>query len=98
MHNSWSFYNTRDDAALDFPIGGSQAIVDALVRGIKKFGGEVHLSSHCDKIIMENQRAVGISIKHKAGDKEVYAKKGVISAMSVLNTVKVIDDVPKKWK
>lgn len=41
MLNDWY----QPDVILDFPKGGSGAIVDALVRGIEKNGGEIRYRS-----------------------------------------------------
>ena len=39
------------DAALEFPIGGSGALVDCLVRGFEKYGGDLRLRTHCEEIL-----------------------------------------------
>jgi phytoene dehydrogenase-like protein len=48
---------------LEYPEGGSGAIIDALVRGIHKFGGRLALRAHVDKILIENGRAVGVKLQ-----------------------------------
>ena len=35
---------------IEYPIGGSAAIVGALVRGIEKYGGKVTLRSHVEEV------------------------------------------------
>ena len=42
-------------STIDYPLEGSKAIVDALVRGINKFGGKVLLRSHIDEIVVEGE-------------------------------------------
>jgi phytoene dehydrogenase-like protein len=37
-------------STIEYPIGGSAAIVEALVRGIEKHGGKVQLSSHVEEV------------------------------------------------
>ena len=66
----------RPGVTLDFPKGGSGSIADALVRGVKKFGGDVHVNCHVEEIIVENDRAVGIKL---ASGKVVRAKHAVVS-------------------
>lgn len=44
-------------------MGGSEAIIDALVRGITKKGGRVLLSSHVDEIMIEGGRASGVRLR-----------------------------------
>jgi len=48
---------------LEYPLGGTGAIIDALVSGIKKFGGRIALHSHVKKILIENGRAVGVKLQ-----------------------------------
>jgi len=75
------FYD--DDAMMDCPIGGANAIVDALVRGITKYGGHVFTKSHVEQIVLDkNQnRATGVRLKKNA--RLVKAKKAVVSNLSV---------------
>jgi len=84
-------YTMRDlhqrRASLDYPIGGSGAIVDALIRAIKKYNGEVLLNSHVMSITVENGRASGVSLK---SGKKIRAKRAVISNASVWNTMQLL--------
>ena len=66
-------------AVMDCPKGGAKAIIDALVKGIEKHGGEIYLKSHVDKIIVENKRATGVMV----GGTKVNAKKAVLSNISI---------------
>mmetsp|Transcript_9594 Transcript_9594/g.14496 ORF Transcript_9594/g.14496 Transcript_9594/m.14496 type:complete len:594 (+) Transcript_9594:108-1889(+) len=74
------FYD--EDAIMDCPVGGAKSIVDALVRGIEKNGGQVILKSHVDEICIEEGQAVGVRLK-KSPDRIIRANKGVISNLSV---------------
>ncbi|KAM3576203.1 hypothetical protein VYU27_001911 [Nannochloropsis oceanica] len=71
-------YTLRDlhmeGAELDYPVGGSAAVVDALIHAINKHAQTKHpqpaetaeritLSAHVEKIILENGRAVGIQLR-----------------------------------
>jgi hypothetical protein len=49
----------RPDCVLEFPRGGSQAMVGALVRGLEKHGGRLLLSSHVEEVLLERGRAAG---------------------------------------
>ncbi len=40
-------------SSIDYPLGGSKAIVDALLRGIAKHGGRVELRAHVDQVLMQ---------------------------------------------
>lgn len=46
-------FGERADSVIDYPIGGSGALVEALVRGLERWGGELRLGSHVDKILTE---------------------------------------------
>lgn len=74
------------DAIMDCPKGGAKSIVDALVRGIEKRGGEIFLNQRVDKINIEDGRAKGIVLKKKG--KVVKAKKAVVSNLSVWDLFK----------
>ena len=73
------FYD--EDAVMDCPIGGSKAIVDALVRGIEKHGGSVFLNSPVKKIIIDNGKASGVQLVKD--DRIIRAKQAVVSNLSV---------------
>lgn len=72
---------------LDYPVGGSAALVDALIRGLKKHNGKLILNAHVEAIIVENNRAVGAKLRD---GKVIRAKKAVISNASVWDTIKLI--------
>ncbi len=57
-------FGERSHSAIDYPIGGSGAIVEALVRGLNRWGGELRLGAHVDKIITEQGRAKGVQLKN----------------------------------
>lgn len=85
---------TNVEATLEFPIGGSQRIADALAESITRRGGKVYVGQHVDHILVENGTAVGVQTKKK---KIIKAKKGVISNASTIDTVKLLpDDSSKK--
>ena len=46
MFNEWY----KRNSCLEFPRGGSQAMVDALARGVTKRGGRVHTRSHVEQV------------------------------------------------
>jgi len=66
-------------AVMDCPKGGAKAIIDALVRGIEKKGGEIYLKSRVDNIVIEDGKATGIVVRGN----NIKAKKAVISNLSV---------------
>ena len=58
-----------------YPVGGSQALPNALVDVIEKHNGAVHLRSAVQRVIVENGRAVGVELKNG----QVQRAKAVIS-------------------
>ncbi len=86
----------RPDVMLDYPIGGSAALVNALVRGLEKHDGKLLLKTHVEEIIVENQRAVGVRLR---GGKEIRASTAVISNASVWDTLNLIppESVPQQF-
>lgn len=43
-------------STIDYPVGGSRAIVDALVRGIRKHGGRVMLRAPVQEVLLEGEQ------------------------------------------
>jgi len=86
----------RPGVKLDYPVGGSGALVDALVRGVTKNDGKLLLSAHVSEIIVEQNRAVGVKLRD---GKEIRASKAVISNASVWDTLKLLpkNALPKEF-
>ncbi|QZZ21590.1 FAD-dependent oxidoreductase [Leptothermofonsia sichuanensis E412] len=53
----------RTYSVVDYPLGGSGAIVDALVRGLQRWGGQLRLNAHVEEILVESGQAVGIRLR-----------------------------------
>jgi carotene isomerase len=81
----------RPGVKLDYPVGGSGALVDALVRGLKKYGGQLLLNAHVKKVLIDRNRAVGVTLSN---GKEIRAKQAVVSNSSVWDTLKLLPDSP----
>lgn len=72
----------RSNSVIDYPKGGSGAIVAALVRGLSKWGGELRLNAHVEQILVEQGRAVGVRLRQG----EVLRAETVISNATVWDT------------
>ena len=48
------------EASLDYPVGGSAAVVDALVQGLERHGGSLRTQARVEQILVEDGRAVGV--------------------------------------
>jgi hypothetical protein len=61
-------------------VGGVGALIDALVRGMEKFGAKLVTSSHVEEIVVEGGRAVGVRLRN--------GQVGVLFIFSVLRGAK----------
>ncbi len=86
----------RPGVTLDYPIGGSAALVNALVRGLKKYGGTLRLGAHVEQILVTDQRATGVVLR---SGETLQAHKAVISNASIWDTLSLIPDgaLPKAF-
>lgn len=48
-------------------MGGSEAIISALQRGLEKQGGRLLLRAHVDQIVVEGGRAAGVALRPRRG-------------------------------
>ena len=79
----------RADVALDFPKGGTQSIVDALIRGVTKNPqSEVRLNTHIDSLLVEDGRAAGVRTRD---GRVIRARKAVISNCDLWSTRKLVN-------
>ncbi|KAL3152692.1 hypothetical protein ABBQ38_012286 [Trebouxia sp. C0009 RCD-2024] len=92
----------REGSTIDYPMGGTSSIVDALRRGIEKHGGKIMLGSHVEEILVKGGKANGVRI-HPANSRKpptfIKARKGVISNASVWDTQTLLpnqDITPKQ--
>lgn len=53
----------RSRSVVDYPVGGSGAIVEALVRGLERWGGVLRLGTHVEQILITNGRASGVRLR-----------------------------------
>lgn len=77
----------RPGVQLDYPIGGSAALVEALVRGITKHGGEIKTGAHVTQINTKNGKATGVRLR---SGEMINAKRAVVSNASVWDTLKLM--------
>ncbi|PIN27072.1 Phytoene desaturase [Handroanthus impetiginosus] len=87
----------KPGCCLEYPLHGSGAIVDALVRGLKKFNGRLSLRSHVENIIVEDGRAIGVKLR---GGQFVRAKKAVVTNASMWDTLSLLpkEVIPKPYE
>jgi phytoene dehydrogenase-like protein len=87
----------RPGVVLDYPVGGSGALVDALVRGLERHGGQLMLNAHVEQVLVENDRAVGVRLR---SGKQMRSRLAVVSNASVWDTLKLLPEevVPKRFR
>ena len=87
----------QSDAALDYPAGGSPAVVAALVRGLERQGGRVRCGAAVQQILVTDGKAVGVRL---ADGEELRAGRGVVSNASPWDTLALLppDALSRRWR
>jgi carotene isomerase len=75
-------FGERTNSVIDYPIGGSGAIVDALVRGLTKWGGTLRLGTHVEKILLQAGQVKGVQLRQG----EILTAPVVISNATLWDT------------
>ena len=73
--------------------GGSQTLVDALVRSIESMGGRIHLGSAVRSVTTQNNRVTGVTT-----DKGHFPADFVISTTPTPYVSEMVPDLPEEWK
>ncbi len=87
----------RTNSVIDYPIGGSGAMVQALVRGLEKWGGILRLNAHVESILVENNRAIGVELRRG----EVLRAPVIISNATLWDTYTHLlkpEDLPSSYR
>ncbi|CAD7698012.1 unnamed protein product [Ostreobium quekettii] len=75
-------------SALEYPVGGPQAIVNALVRGLRKHGGRLALNAHVDEVVVGPRgQAAGVRLRD---GRTIGASKAVVSNASAWDTLRML--------
>ena len=80
----------RSGAYLDYPIGGSESVINALVRGVEEGSSkksELRLRTPVEEILLEEGRAVGVRLR---SGETIRARLGVISNAPVWDTLRLL--------
>ncbi|CAE7862918.1 CRTISO, partial [Symbiodinium microadriaticum] len=81
-------------AVMDYPKGGSGALVDALLRAVEKRGGELRLRTRVEKLTVDKTgRCTGVELK---GGKALEARVAVLCNADVWNTSSKL--LPEEWR
>ena len=81
----------QEGAALDYPKGGSAAVVAALANAVTKTGtGDTAVNAHVERILVEDGCAAGVQLRR--GKRKIRAKRAVISNASVWDTMGLLPE------
>ncbi|HEY9667650.1 MAG TPA: NAD(P)/FAD-dependent oxidoreductase [Coleofasciculaceae cyanobacterium] len=87
----------RTRAGVEYPVGGSGAIVNALVRSLKRWGGELLLNAHVEQILVESGKAIGVRLRNG----EILHAPIVISNATIWDTYNKLlreEDLPQSYR
>ncbi|MDB9331998.1 NAD(P)/FAD-dependent oxidoreductase [Nodularia spumigena CS-591/04] len=87
----------RSRAGVEYPVGGSGAIVNALVRGLERWGGKLRLGCHVEQILVESGKAVGVKLQNG----EILQAPIVISNATIWDTYNHLlrpEDLPASYR
>ncbi|MFE4106919.1 phytoene desaturase family protein [Almyronema epifaneia] len=56
-------FGERDRSVVDYPLGGSGAVVAALVRGLERWGAQIRLGTPVEKIQVERGQVRGVQLR-----------------------------------
>ncbi|MBF2027635.1 MAG: FAD-dependent oxidoreductase [Oscillatoriales cyanobacterium C42_A2020_001] len=57
-------FGERSRSVIDYPLGGSGAIVQALVRGLERYGGTLQLGTHVQQILVNAGKVSGVQLRN----------------------------------
>ncbi|MBD1929580.1 FAD-dependent oxidoreductase [Trichocoleus sp. FACHB-90] len=87
----------RSRAGVEYPVGGSGAIINALVRGLKRWGGELKLNAHVEQILIQSGKVTGVKLKNS----EIINAPVVISNATIWDTYTKLlrpEDLPQSYR
>jgi len=86
----------RPGVQLDYPMGGSAALVEALARGVTKHGGQIKTGAHVESIETQDGKVTGVRLR---SGETIHARKAVVSNASVWDTLPLIsaDALPQRF-
>jgi phytoene dehydrogenase-like protein len=85
----------RKGAVLDYPMGGMESLINALVHGMEKYGGELRLNSRVERFLLEEDESsssvhcVGVELQDGS---RIKARKGVVSNAPLWNYARILRD------
>jgi phytoene dehydrogenase-like protein len=88
----------KPGAVLDYPMGGMDSLIQALVKGMENHGGELRLNSRVARFLLDDDDKTGkakcIGVELADGTK-IKAKRGVVSNTPLWNYARILEDSVK---
>lgn len=87
----------RCRAGVEYPVGGSGAIVKALVRGLERWGGKLRTNCHIEQILLTSGKVSGV----RTSQGEIITAPIVISNASIWDTYNHLlrpEDLPTAYR
>ena len=87
----------RSRCAIEYPVGGSGAIVNALVRGLQRWEGKLRLGTPVEQILVESGKTTGILLQNG----ETIRAPIVISNATIWDTYTKLlrpEDLPESYR
>ena len=85
----------KPGACLDYPMGGMGSLIDALVKGVEKHGGELRLNSRVERMLLDDAGGTGkpkcVGVELSDGS-IIKAKHGVVSNAPLWNYARILED------
>lgn len=83
----------KKGAVLDYPMGGMDALIQALISGMQLHGGELRLNSRVERFLFDadsaKARCIGVVL---ADGTHIKAKRGVVSNAPLWNYARILKD------
>ncbi|MBF2022530.1 MAG: FAD-dependent oxidoreductase [Hydrococcus sp. C42_A2020_068] len=87
----------RTRVGVEYPVGGSGAIVDAIIRGFQRWGGELRVGTHVEQILVKSGKVIGVKLRKG----EIIKAPIVISNATIWDTygkLLKLEDLPRTYR
>jgi phytoene dehydrogenase-like protein len=83
----------KEGAVLDYPMGGMDSLIQALVLGMQNHGGQLQLNSRVERILLSQEGSMacaeGVVLEN---GRVIKAKKGVVCNAPLWNMARILED------
>jgi carotene isomerase len=87
----------RSRGGVEYPVGGSKAIVNALIKGLQHWNGELRLGCHVEQILVAGGKAQGVKLRSG----EILTAEVVVSNATIWDTYNHLlrpEDLPASYR